>query len=79
METLRRTKNREFNRIIKNMKPAEQPAEVQATLGLKRHRDKEPDEVPSKKQKFSEWEIDNEEFEKQLNGENKFLEGFEEV
>ena len=28
METLRRTKNREFNHIIKNMKTAEQPAEV---------------------------------------------------
>ena len=61
------------------MKPVEQPAEVQATLSLKKQRDEEPNEVPTKKQKFSEWEIDDEEFEKWLNRENKFLEGFEEI
>ena len=61
------------------MKSAGQPAEVQATLSLKRQRDKEPDKVLTKKQKFSEWEIDDEEFKKWLNRENEFLEGFEEV
>ena len=59
IDTLRKTKGREYKRILANLKTEK--------------------ERPMKKQKTSEWEIDDEEFEKWLNGENEFLEGVEEV
>ena len=68
MDTLRKTKNREFNCIIKNLKKDEHLIVVE-TL---------PDEEPSKKQKFTEFEIDPD-FEGWLNGEHEFIEGLDEA
>jgi hypothetical protein len=67
MQNLRHTKKREFDRIIRNLK--EKPS-------LKRPREEEPDEVPSKKQKFTEFEIDSD-FEGWLTGEQEYLEGID--
>ena len=74
METLRKTKSREFNRIIQNMKKDEHPIIVKTPPTLKRQREEELDEAPSKKQKFPEFEIDPD-FEGWLTGEQEYLEG----
>ena len=69
MQNLRHTKKKELDRILSNLE--KKPS-------LKRPREEEPNEVPSKKQKFPEFEIDPD-FEGWLNGEREFIEGVDEA
>ncbi len=64
MTTLRKTKQKELKRIEQEIKSQKN----------KRPREEEETEVPQKKTKFAEFEVDFE-FEKWLDGENEFLEG----
>jgi hypothetical protein len=53
-----------------------EPETILLAIPTKRKREEEPTEQPSKKQKFSEFEIDTD-FEKWLNDEQEFLEGID--
>jgi hypothetical protein len=74
INTLRKTKQREFDRILQELKETHEPETVLLAIPTKRKREEDSEEQPSKKQKFSEFEIDTD-FEKWLNDEQEFLEG----
>ena len=71
-------KQREFDRIIKELKTPVKPEPLLLAIPTKRKTDDDLDEQLRKKQKFPEFEIDQE-FENWLNRQQEFLEGLEEA
>ena len=73
--SLRKISQRKFYKILHDLEEPED-TEVLAAILAKRSREENLDQQPSKKQKFTEFEL-NEDFDRWLRGENEFLEGID--